>query len=213
MPLFERWYAHQLAKMAASIASGTRQARGGHLFTGNVSMRRKDYLDVGGFDPALKRSEDLELGLRLEKSGVRTVFAEDAHTLHGSDHTELATWLQRAFLYGVFDSRIRDKHPDVLHADPWRFLFRVPTLARPLLLFAAVAPRLSRPVSALAWSAVTVADRLGLERVAFAGSSLVYQMEYYRGVRDEAGSLPSMARSFGRFVQQRKQSMVEGNPL
>src|SRR5262249_16829393 len=155
MPLFERWYAHQLAKMARGMADGSRPARGGHLFTGNVSLRREDYLGVGGFDPALKRSEDLELGLRLQKPAVQVVFAPDAATPHGSDPTDLATWLRRAFLYGVFDSRIRDKHPDVLNADPWRFFFRINPVARPLLLFAAVAPRLSRPFSALAWHAVS----------------------------------------------------------
>jgi GT2 family glycosyltransferase len=203
MPLFERWYAHQLDKMVQRMREGQLRPRGGHLFTGNVSLRREDYVAVGGFDPALKRSEDLELGLRLEKAGVQVVFAEEAYTLHGSDHTDLGTWLRRAFLYGVYDSRIRDKHPEVIHADPWRFFFRLSPLARPLLLLAAALPKASRPLSALAWEAVSAADRLGLEQLAFAGSSVVYQMEYYRGVREEAGSLRSMAKGFARYLGRR----------
>jgi GT2 family glycosyltransferase len=204
MPLFERWYAHQLDKMVQRMREGTLHPRGGHLFTGNVSLRREDYVAVGGFDPTLRRSEDLELGLRLEKAGVQVVFAEEAYTLHGSDHTDLGTWLRRAFLYGIYDSRIHHKHPDVIHADPWRFFFRLNPLARPLLLLAAAAPRASRPLSALAWEAVTAADRLGFERIAFAGSSVVYQMEYYRGVREEAGSLRSMAMGFARYLGRRR---------
>ena len=204
MPLFERWYAYRLEKMAQGMASGRIQPRGGHLFTGNVSMRRQDYLDVGGFDPELKRSEDLELGLRLERSGVQVVFSEKAYTLHGSDHTELGTWLKRAFLYGVYDSRIRQKHPDLVQADPWRFLFRLSPVARPLLLLAAAAPALSRPLSQLGWKTVETVDRLGMEKVAFAGASVVYQMEYYRGVRDEAGSLTATARQLGRYLRDRK---------
>ena len=102
MPLFERWYAHRLAKMARGMMDGSIKPRGGHLFTGNVSLRRADYLAVGGFDPQLKRSEDLELGLRLEKAGVQVVFADEAFTLHGSDHTDLKTWLSTGLpLWGV----------------------------------------------------------------------------------------------------------------
>lgn len=211
MPLFERWYAYRLAKMASAMADGSLTPRGGHVFTGNVSMRREDYLSVGGFDLNLKRSEDLELGLRLQKSGARVVFAEKAYTLHGSDHTDLQTWLQRAFLYGIFDSRIRDKHPDLPEADPWRFLFRVQPAARPLLVMAAAAPRLTRPLSALAWRAVMAADRVGLEKLAFAGSSLVYQMEYFRGVRDEAGSVPSLAHGLRSYLRRRKKAPVGGD--
>lgn len=203
MPLFERWYAHRLEKMAEGFSSGRVKPRGNFLFTGNVSMRRADYLAVGGFDPALKRSEDLELGLKLEKLGATTVFAEHAFTLHGSDHTELATWLQRAYLYGIYDLRIQRKHPDMPHADPWRFMFRLSPAARPLLALAAAAPTVTRPLSSLAWRAVEAADRLGLEKLAFAGSSVVYQMEYFRGVRAEAGSLISTVRDFARYARTR----------
>jgi GT2 family glycosyltransferase len=204
MPLFERWYAYRLEKMAQGMQSGRITPRGGHLFTGNVSLPRAAYVAVGGFDPTLKRSEDLELGLRLERAGLEVVFAPEAHTLHGSDHTRLETWLNRAFLYGVFDSRIRDKHPDLPNADPWRFFFRLSPVARPFLLLAAIAPSASQPVSRLAWGTVTALDKLGLEPLAFAGASVVYQMEYYRGVRREAGSLRATLSGLGRHFKTRR---------
>ncbi len=203
MPFFERWYAYRLNSLAARAAAGTLVLRGNHLYTGNVSLRRADYLAVGGFDPALKRSEDAELGLKLERDGVELAFSAAAYTLHGSDHTSQEVWLRRAFLYGVYDSRIHHKHPDLTHADPWRFLFQLNPLASPLLALSIAAPVLSRPVSGVAMATVRGADRLGLERLAFAGSAVVYTMEYFRGVREEAGSLPRAFFALARHARRR----------
>jgi glycosyltransferase involved in cell wall biosynthesis len=201
MPFFERWYAHRLDSLAGAILRGTYRLTGSALYTGNVSLRRADYLAVGGFDPSLKRSEDAELGLRLEASGVELGFSDAACTLHGSDHTSEDVWLRRAFLYGVYDSRIGAKHPHLPQADPWRFLFRVRLPARPLLAAAVAAPRLTKPLSRLALAAVKAADRVGLSGVAFAGSAVVYSMEYFRGVRDEAGSLRAAVVGLSRHLR------------
>lgn len=196
MPFFERWYAHRLDTLAEKVLSGRYTLHGSALYTGNVSLRRADYLAVGGFDPALRRSEDAELGLRLVESGVELAFSDEAVTLHGSDHTSEEVWLRRAFLYGVYDSRIGKKHPHLKDADPWRFLSKLRPAARPFVAAAAVAPSLTRPVSRAALAAVKAADAAGLEQLAFAGSAVVYSMEYFRGVREEAGSLRSALRGF-----------------
>src|SRR5438132_1503222 len=50
VPLFERWHAHLLDRKADAVREGELQLRGTLLFTGNVSLRREDYLAVGGFD-------------------------------------------------------------------------------------------------------------------------------------------------------------------
>ncbi len=206
MPFFERWYAQRLDALARGVKSGKIRLRGNHLYTGNVSLRRADYLAVGGFDKDLQRSEDMELGLRLEASGVEIGFSQDASTLHGSDHTSQEVWLKRAFLYGIYDSRIAEKHPGLEHTSPWRFLFRVHPVAGPLLAASALLPNLSRPVSKAAMAAVHLADRAGLEKVAFAGSAVVYTMEYFRGVRDAAGSLGRAGRDFAAYLKTRRGS-------
>lgn len=193
MPYFEKWYAALHDKMAADFERGALRLNGNNVYTGNVSLRREDYLAVGGFDFSMKRAEDIELGLKLERSGVELHYAPKAYTLHGSDHTSEETWLKRAFLYGVYFSRIYKKHPDSTHADPWRFLFEMQPLARPFLTAATVAPSASRPISVACKVAVKLADQMGLDRVAQAGSSVVYTMEYCRGARDEAGSLSKAA--------------------
>ena len=199
MPLFERWYAQRWENWADEFARGW-QPTGMSLCTGNVSMRREDYLDVGGFDSRLDRSEDAELGLKLEEHGVRLVYSEDAYTLHGSDHTKPEVWMRRAFRYGICDMRIARMHSKLPHADPWRFWFMLPRLARPVLLTSVALPQVSRPLAELANRAAHVVDRLGATRTAMRMCGVVYGMEYYRGVREECGGLLQAARARRQFM-------------
>jgi len=188
MPLFERFHAEQLAKFVQAFRAGE-QPRGVHLCTGNVSFRREHYLQIGGFDRSLKRSEDRELGVRLELNGARFVFGDDAVTVHDSDHANLQVWLQRAYNYGVYDHRIYEKHPTVDVANPWRFFFLVHPVSRPLLLLATVLPSAGKRLSLAAWKASEFFDRRGISQLAVHGTTLVYGLEYFRGMRHQAGSL------------------------
>ncbi|WP_225412671.1 exopolysaccharide biosynthesis glycosyltransferase EpsD [Stigmatella hybrida] len=197
MPLFERWYAYLHDRLAQRLEAGG--ARGFNLYTGNVSFRREDYLAVGGFDPALKQSEDIELGIRLEKAGCRVGFCNAAYVLHGSDHTSFEKWLARAHRYGIMDSRLSERHSDVPQVDPWRMLFEMNALARPLLATAVVLPGPTRPVTGALMGAAKLADRLGLAQVAYKSTSVAYTMEYLRGARAEAGSWREVARRISRY--------------
>lgn len=198
--LFERFPLEQMEQLANGVASGHRRLRGTDLYTGNVSLPRADYEAVGGFDPAFRLSEDAELGVRLERAGLEFVLSEEAASWHDSDHTSLAHWMRRSAAYGAADARVAEKHPGYGDADPWRFLFAVNPVSRPLLLLAAFAPGLARP---LAWLAIRVAlalSAVGLERVAIAGATFVYGLQYYAGVRTEAGSRRSTWRGLRRYL-------------
>lgn len=201
-PLFERFHAEQLARFVARFREQPTAVRGVMVCTGNVSFRREDYLAVGGFDPTLNRSEDRELGVRLQKAGAKLYFAERARTTHRSDHTDLSVWLRRNYNYGVYDSRIHHKHPDRLDADPWHFFFLVNPLSRGLLLAAVASPPVGRLLSRAAYKAAETVDKArtlhpAFGRVAIAGATLTYGLEYFRGVREEAGSLGSALRDLG----------------
>ncbi len=203
-PLFERSHGRVLERLAGDILSGRRELVGSNLYTGNVSFRREDYFAIGGFDPSLRRSEDAELGIRFEKAGVSLSFSAAAAALHSSDHTSVRAWMRRAFEYGVWDLRIARKHPDLAEASPWRFLSRVSPVSRPWLLASAAAPPLGW---LLAWPAMAVAlgvDRLGAERLAYAGATFAYGLEYFRGVRAEAGSLVASIGDLRRYLRQRR---------
>ena len=202
MPLFERFHAEQLDRQVAAFRAGM-PARGVHLCTGNVSFRRADYLAVGGFDRSLARSEDRDLGIRLEQAGARFTFAEDAYTVHESDHTSLEVWLKRAFLYGINDSRIGAKHADVPSVSPWRFLFLVHPVSRPLLLATTAVPSAGKVAARGLMAFCDWLDGRGLERAALRGTTLVYGIEYFRGMREHAGSLVGAVRGLAAYTRKR----------
>lgn len=188
MPLFERYHARQLERWRQAVLAGDIEPRGIHLCTGNVSMTRSDYFRVGGFDPTLRRSEDRELGIRLETDGCRFVYADELESVHCSDHASLRVWLRRAYLYGRFDYRIAQLHPDVPIAHPWKFWALIHPVSRPIVAIALVAPLLGRALSRAAYGAAVVAGRVRLTGLALTLTALCYALEYFSGLRDEYGS-------------------------
>ncbi len=200
LPLFERFQLAKLERLAADVARGTRRAGGGDMYTGNVSLPRADYDAVGGFDPSLRLSEDAELGMRLERAGLTFVLSDAAEAWHASDHTSVGQWMRRAHAYGASDVRIADKHDGDPATSPWRFLFMVSALSRPLMLLAVLAPA---PAGVLAWIAVIAAMLLGGaggERLALAGATFVYGLQYYAGVRAQAGTRRAALGALRRYL-------------
>ncbi len=199
MPLFERYYARVMAAQGDMLATGARPVRGHNLYTGNVSMPRALFLEVGGFDPAFRALEDEELGVRLEKAGARFAFADDAASVHGSDWTSMRKWMTRAYRDGVYQAKLSRKHPDMPESSPWRFLPTAHPLKRPLMALGLAAPRASGIVADGAALAATALDSAGLEPAALGAMTLVYGMQYYRGVRSEVGSLDAVRREYEEF--------------
>jgi glycosyltransferase involved in cell wall biosynthesis len=204
MPLFERFHAEQLEDTVDGYASGRYTFRGSHLCTGNVSFRRELYLSVGGFDTSLPRSEDRELGIRFEKSGAKLAFCAAAATTHMSDHESLDVWLDRGFRYGLCDALISRKHPDFLVANPWAFVWEVSPLSRPILMVVVALPSLAPALSRGAMHLASGLDRLGRQRVAVAATTLAYGIEYFRGVREDAGSLRGAIGQLTRYSRNRR---------
>ena len=203
MTLFERFHVRVLERFADGVRDGRVTFRGVNVWTGNLSMRRAAYLETGGFDFSLGHSEDAELGVRLEESGAHFHVSDEAYSVHSSDHTSLEGWMKRAYKYGVFDTRIGKKHADVPDANPWRYFGIVSPLSRPFLAASILTPRAASAVARGAMQIALGADALGLERLALAGSTLVYGMEYARGLRDEAGGVLGAARAYLEFAEKR----------
>lgn len=71
--------------------------------TANAAYRR-DVLDrIGGFDPAMTRAQDVELGLRFQqRSGLRLAYAERATARHRNRTTQLGFFRQQlGWAYGA----------------------------------------------------------------------------------------------------------------
>jgi len=212
MPLFERFHALMLERFASAVAAGRRVARGADLCTGNVSFRRSDYLAVGGFDPSLTLSEDAELGIRFQKAGLELRFDQEARAAHGSDHASLRVWMRRAYRYGITDRHIGWKHADTPGANPWRFLYLMNPFARPLLLLSAFVPGAGFALARLGITISILLDSIGLERPALAGTTVVYGLEYFRGVRRAVGSFRHTLADLRDFNAQRPRTRY-GNEL
>jgi|HubBroStandDraft_1064217.scaffolds.fasta_scaffold25847_2 GT2 family glycosyltransferase len=199
--IFERYHGVKWDELSRAIASGRVAVDGTLLATGNASMRRSDYLRVGGLDFSLPRAEDMALGLDLEEIGVRLVFSDAAYSVHLSDHTEPAKWRGRAFLHGKLEPRIARKHPTRAHADPWRFAFSLPLTGRLLCLPSMLVPSVGEKLAGVAYRVAEEADKRGFERFAMRATGLVFGMEYFRGMRAEAGSVTAMAEGCLRFLR------------
>ncbi len=204
LPLFERFHAYSLDKMAASIRATGRVPRGTEIYSGNLSFRCADYLAVGGFDKSLPRSEDLELGFRLEKAGAAMRYADAASTIHDTDHTDEERWLRTAFTYGVTEQRIGRKHAASPEAGPFRYFALLRALPMPAFALSIVAPGVGHLGARAVTKIAAGLDALGLERPAISAMTLAYGMEYYRGVRTEAGSAAVCWRDLQTFRAHRR---------
>lgn len=196
MPVFERYHARQIDRWREGVLAGRVAPRGVHLCTGNVSMRRADYEAVGGFDASLQRSEDRELGIRLEQHGCAILHGDDAVAVHSSDHTDPAVWLRRAYLYGRFDHKIASMHP-AADAHPWRYWSVINPLGRPIVLIALLWPWLGSLMARVALAVAGQIDRLA-PSAAITLAALAYGVEYFRGLREECGSLSALRRDIRR---------------
>jgi GT2 family glycosyltransferase len=69
------------------------------FYTGNASVERQTLLDVGGFDENFFRYawEDMDLGVRLGRAGVRIVYYPRAHAVHHHPYVSLESLCRAEF--------------------------------------------------------------------------------------------------------------------
>jgi glycosyltransferase involved in cell wall biosynthesis len=84
-----------------------------YFLTGNASVRREDLLRVGCFDESFTGygHEDLELGYRLQKAGIRILYESRAVNYHCQDVPH-ENQVEKMKLAGRSTVRFYRKHPD-----------------------------------------------------------------------------------------------------
>src|SRR5262249_47861284 len=70
------------------------------FYTGNASLPRRRFLEVGGFDTRFRRAEDVELAYRLDRVGILWIWNPDAVGHHYAERS-FQSWLRTARDYGV----------------------------------------------------------------------------------------------------------------
>jgi hypothetical protein len=142
---------------------------------------------AGGFDPAFRRAEDVELAYRLASRGLRFVYNPDAVGFHFAERS-FAAWLETPYQYGrndVIFTRQKGQGwllPTVLH----EYRLRQKAI-RALTVACLDRPGLSRLAIGGLKTAAAAGARLGqpaLARLAYSG---IFNLLHYQGIADEMG--------------------------
>lgn len=189
-----RWEQAMLAKQYDAMEAGQYDATARQFFTGNASLRREHILAAGGFDPALRRAEDVELAYRLDTAGLGFVYEPDAVGLHYAERS-FRSWLEAGYAYGRNDvvfGRDRGK-PEVLSrvAEEYR---RRHLLTRLFTRTCATRPRVGSASTAVLRRLAAGCSAIHLTGIASKILSGIYNMTYYRGVADELGGADQLIR-------------------
>ncbi len=111
------WYARRFAQRWSGhyqhLNQGTRAPTWQDCYSGNLSAPRQVLLDVGGFAADLPAGFDIELGYRLQRSGIPMVYLPTACGEHHDDKTghQLLREDERA---GRMMFELIQRHPDLL---------------------------------------------------------------------------------------------------
>ncbi len=100
-----QWEQAMLLKQYRAMAAGRWQPGPRLWYTGNASLRRRDLLAAGGFDPSFRRAEDVELSYRLAAGNLRFVFNPAAVAYHHARRS-YASWVALPYTYGINDVRL-----------------------------------------------------------------------------------------------------------
>lgn len=183
LPVWMHWDADRLEREYVKIAAGECAPEWHHLYTGNVGLRRADFLAVGGFDQRFSRQEDVELGYRLGRLGCRFVFDTGAVVVHHSDRS-LASWLRIPAASARFDVLMDELVPDSarLAGVDAELEHKHPALR--VARRAASTPRLSRAVVSAAVATGRALHAARVDRAALAAFSVVWDLTYRDALRE-----------------------------
>ncbi len=154
---------------------------------GNVSLRREDFLRVGGFDSSFRGygGEDYELGYRLLQAGVELVADRNARALH-YHRTTVAGVIRATRQEGRGDVLLGQKHPELRAG---LRLMSIPRDRYGLLVRTAVqAPAVGDRIVAVLQSMLPLFERTQMRRRWLSYFNHVRGYAYWRGVRDALGS-------------------------
>jgi glycosyltransferase involved in cell wall biosynthesis len=156
------------------------------FYTGNASVARRHILDAGGFNPAFRRAEDIELGRRLQDRGCRFTFLSHARAWHYVQRT-FASWAAMPVAYGRSSIEMG-------RAGNARDVARAVSIynerSRAVKLFTRLCIGSVRRV-ALATNVLRLLAEIGwatrVSAVAYAACSVIYNMRYYQGMAAALG--------------------------
>lgn len=189
-----------LCRQYEDMEAGRWQATFRQFYTGNASVRKQHVLEAGGFDPAFRRAEDVELALRLHRHGLHFVFLPEARGWHYVRRS-FASWLRMPVAYGEADvAMARAGNPWVLNWVVREYHGRH-RLARFLTQMCVGRRRARQAVMAVLGTVAQVLDTVRVVPHADHICSLIFNVLYYDGVTRGLGG------------RERFQALLRGVPV
>ncbi|MCI0438043.1 MAG: glycosyltransferase family 2 protein [Chloroflexi bacterium] len=198
-----------LRKHYKAVANGARPPAGRRLYSGNFSIRRDIFLRHGGFDEKFGRGEDVELGFRLEQDGVSFSYNGRASVVHRG-YRSFDSWRSSARSYGhceVVLALRRADHNRALAEISNRYHARPPQLRRMIEFFLGRESLRNAFVQTLKHTC-GVLNRIGLYKLAHPGYSIIFNIQYWKGVADQLGGKEAFKRCISVRPQARVQARV-----
>ncbi len=167
------------------------------FYTGNASVRREHILKAGGFDPAFRRAEDIELAFRFRELGLRFSFNPEAKGWHYARRS-LRAWLAIPTAYGQADVAMWGKGRETMLSR-----MAIEFHGRQLLLRWLAAACVGRVWRVRLATDVLVAI-VGLTyavkqvKVAYFACSAIFNLRYWHSISTQLGGAPA----FWTLIQQ-----------
>lgn len=194
-PVWIAWEHEMLARQYANWTNGVwAKPSAHHFYTGNASVRRSHLLATGGFDESFTRQEDVELANRMaSERRVHYVFDAAAVGIHRPTRT-FRSWLNVPYAYGGLDVVRMQKGDQTGWDRLWDGFYEHNPITRFLASVIMAWPFLGAPLRALLLAGAHVCYRLRLAGPAFAALSVINNLRYLEGARDEVGSGKALIR-------------------
>lgn len=184
------WEARMATRGTNALVRGDYSMTWRQFHTGNNAMPVDLFRKIGGFDETFKRSEDDELGLRLEELGCEFRFLPAALAYHYGDRS-LAAWLAIPRGYGQYAVEMDRMVPqEGFLAARKRELAHSHPLMRAVRAVAGGRRRTALAVSATV-SLGQALFRVRLTRLSMAAFSIAYDLSYCEAMREAEAASPA----------------------
>ena len=181
------WEQSLLGEQYAHMLAGRWQATARQFYTGNTSLARRHLIESGGFDPAFRRGEDVELAYRLKDAGIQFIFNPGAIGYHYAERS-FSSWLDIPYTYGKNDVIFTyQKRQSWLLPTIWREFHSRHVLIRALTNLCLDRPCINKLALGLLKQAALLGQSPGFDKISQLACSGIFNLRYYEGIAQQLG--------------------------
>jgi GT2 family glycosyltransferase len=197
--VWDEWERSALLKKYQALENGKYHTTARQFSSGNAAMRKQHLIDAGGFNPDLRRVEDVELAIRLSELELAFDFLPEARSWRYIAQS-FEDWLKAPLQYAEDDVLMsRAGYPHTLHFVAEEF----PTRSLPVRAFVRMCAGHRWRTRAAEWALRRIIVRANDERqrrsMGRAACGLLFNLRYYHQIATLLGG----PRRFSAFLRTR----------